>query len=160
MPYPKDLRISRWEVFQHGRVIPVFANGDIEETVLVPSHLTMTQVQERLDSWRPWRLMCRLAAIDHVPWVIHRIPLPPIAIECVEEICGRRNLPESRLRTSRATASSSHQGQRFRAGARSHRPNQSDPRVAMIGWAQDRILNAVAGSHVSSIQASRCDPSQ
>ena len=139
MPYLKDLRISRWELYQHGRVIPVYYNGDIEETILVPSHLSMTKVQERLDAWRPWRLLYTLSAIDHITWIIRRAPLPPVAVECVEAICGSRNLPQSRLRVSTSMSSTSHPATGFRAGARSQRPNQSDPRVAMIGWAQDRI---------------------
>ena len=93
MPYLKDLRISRWELYQQGRIIPVFVNGDVEETILVPSHLTMTQVQHRLEQWRPWRLLYNLSAVDHVTWIINRVPLPQIAVQCVEAICGRRNLP-------------------------------------------------------------------
>ena len=65
-----DMRQTRWELYQPVREIPVVSRGLVVDTVVIPKHLLMMQVQARLDYRAPYPYLWTLVALDHDNWVI------------------------------------------------------------------------------------------
>ena len=71
-----DMRIDRWELFQKVCPIPVMFNGCVETYMIVPSRLTISFVQYRIDLWASTRHMYTVQAIDSETWVVSKRELP------------------------------------------------------------------------------------
>ena len=93
LPYLKDLRVTRWELYQSPRLIPVLHQGEVVETILVSTEIPMEKVQRRIELWRTWRLTYNLIALDCYTWVALRNPLPRLAIDCIEILTRRAARP-------------------------------------------------------------------
>ena len=70
------LRQTRWELFQTVREVPLMYGGLVEDTVVVPMHLTLLQLQARLDYRAPYPQLWSAIAVDHHNWVTTRRDLP------------------------------------------------------------------------------------
>ena len=97
-----DLRQSRWELFQRVREVPMMSRGVIEDTVVVPHHLTLVQLQTRLDYRAPYPQLWTAVAVDHYNWIITRRDLPVSiqrAIDAMERLRDRsRRLTRAGMR--------------------------------------------------------------
>ena len=50
---PIDLRLSRWELHQRVRQIPVMSYGVIQKTLILPWHITMDHAKMIIDDRAP-----------------------------------------------------------------------------------------------------------
>ena len=88
-----DFSQSRWELFQTVREIPVILGGLIEDMVVISMHLSLHQVQMRLDYRAPYPEIWNVVGLDHLNWVITTRQLPgnlQYAIAGIDRIRTRR----------------------------------------------------------------------
>ena len=72
---PVDLRLSRWELYQRVRQVPVMSYGVVQKTLILPWHITMDHAKMRIDDRAPPHKEWLLTAASPQDWVLHQIPL-------------------------------------------------------------------------------------
>ena len=68
---PVDLRLSRWELYQRVRQVPVMSYGVVQKTLILPWHITMDHAKMRIDDRAPPHKEWLLTAASPHDWVLH-----------------------------------------------------------------------------------------
>ena len=83
---PVDLRNSRWELYQEPRHIPLMTAGRLQNTVIVPFHISMLDARRRIERRTPQGQYWQLSAITPDAWIMHRLFLPESVRNDLEEL--------------------------------------------------------------------------
>ena len=88
-----DLRLSRWELYQEVRHVPIMAYGRVIRTIVLPWHITMDNAMSRIEDRAPAHKQWLMSSVSPQNWVLHQLMLP----ESVrEELCELDRLKEER----------------------------------------------------------------
>ena len=68
---PVDLRLSRWELYQRVRQVPVMSHGVVQRTLILPWHITMEHAKMRIDERAPPHKDWLLTAASPQDWILH-----------------------------------------------------------------------------------------
>ena len=81
---PIDTRVSRWELYQAHKEIPMMKNGMVVRYVVIPQVTSLKGAQVRLNMHAPWEETWKIMAIDADNWVVvaTRLPASVIRIIC------------------------------------------------------------------------------
>ena len=83
---PVDLRLSRWELYEHIRHVPVMSQGIVQKTLILPWHITMDHAKMRIDERAPPHKHWLLTAASPQDWVLHQLVLPDQVHEELHEL--------------------------------------------------------------------------
>ena len=81
-----DMRISRWELYQQPREIPMLFDGEVIDHVVLPRALPIQIVQARLDTLATWREQVTLMVLDPTTWIIHKREIPATLMQGLVEM--------------------------------------------------------------------------
>ena len=84
--YFTDMRISRWELYQQPREIPMLFDGEVIDHVVLPRALPIQVVQARLDTLATWREQVTLMVLDPTTWIIHKREIPATLMQGLFEM--------------------------------------------------------------------------
>ena len=94
---PVDLRISRWELYQEIRQVPIMFYGKVIRTILLPWHVTLEDAMDRIENRAPPHKHWLLTAVSPQNWVLHQLMLPEHVREELCELDQLRERATSRL---------------------------------------------------------------
>ena len=141
-----DIRQTRWELYQATREIPLMSGGLVDDTVVVPMHLTLLQLQARLDYRAPFPQVWHAVAVDRHNRMITRRDLPTNvrpAIEGLDRLRRRVNHSHraAMLQTSHDITHMEHTG----------------PQVHSV-WTRGIVRDFVVAWVVRAHHESHCEP--
>ena len=73
---PIDLRITRWELYQELRHVPIMSGGRLVHTLILPWHISMDAARLRIEESAPPNHNWLLTANSPDNWMVHQLPLP------------------------------------------------------------------------------------
>ena len=88
---PIDMRRTRWELYQSVRHVPLMANGLVQNTIVLPWHVTINEARYRIERRAPREQYWQLSAITPENWILHRLFLPEAVRNDLEELEELRN---------------------------------------------------------------------
>ena len=123
-----DLRISRWELYQQPREIPMLFEGAVIDHVVLPRALPMQIVQARLDTLATWREQVTLMVLDPTTWIIHKREIPATLMQGIYEM--------ERMRRTGPTRGGM-------KGDRSETPVIADMSLPSEDWVAEDFVNVI-----------------
>ena len=73
---PVDMRVTRWELYQDTRHVPVMRSGKQVHTILLPWHVSMDNARHRVEEHALHNMIWLLSAASPENWIVHNLPLP------------------------------------------------------------------------------------
>ena len=81
----KDLRVDAWERLQRTRMMVVLQEGVVQDTLVIPYHISIEEAQSRVDElFRTWEIH-QVTAVNGRNWVVVRTTLPTGLLQIVDE---------------------------------------------------------------------------
>ena len=80
-----DTRVSRWELYQAHKEIPMMKEGAVVRHVLIPKVTSLRGAQVRLNMHAPWEETWKIMALDTENWVVLASRLPASVIRMIRE---------------------------------------------------------------------------
>ena len=97
---PIDLRVSRWELYQELRHVPVMTGGRLVHTIILPWHINMDCAKHRVEERAPPNRNWLLTAVTPDSWIVHQLLLPEHVRIRLQEFDRIRELSQGGMRAS------------------------------------------------------------
>ena len=98
---PVDLRVSRWELYEETRHVPVTSSGKVLHTLVLPWNLSMDRARHRVDECAPPRQHWLLTAVSAENWIVHQLVYPDMVRLRLEELDQFRQAERGGMRVHR-----------------------------------------------------------